>query len=395
MLKCYFLILLFPYISLAQNKVNFNMGGEFKQTFCDTIPFEYTRGKIILPVIINDKKRRFIFDTGSSLAISSELTNEINSEVIDDRKMTDALGVQSNFEIVKVKRFQLKNTIFEDVPAVRLDVMNKGFLKCFDVEGIIGSNAIRNCIIQININERRIIISNDANRISFLNTNYLPLIFKDNQSSPYVEISLGNEIKFDALFDSGSDDIISIEKHYVDKRIDMGLVKLLNSGFGQTAISVSEGNINQSFQRINIQFIQIGKEKIKDVISIVEGEAIENSLGLGLAKYGVITLDYINKRFSFEPFHSDIKSLPHTIGFNIFPQKDDYIVGLVWSNTNAERAGLKSGFKILKIENLDFSTRSIQNDCRLLFENYTDRDKLTISYENEMKQIRTATFIQE
>ena len=70
-------------------------------------------------------------------------------------------------------------------------------------------------------------------------------------------------------------------------------------------------------------------------------------------------------------------------------------MGLVWSNTNAERAGLKNGFKILRIENLDFSTRNIQNDCRLLLENYTNRNKLTISYENEMKQIKTATFVQE
>jgi hypothetical protein len=385
------LILLIPFASLSQNTLSFNIGGEFEHKFCDTLSFEYVRDKIIVPITINNKVRKFVFDTGAPLAISDELRNEIEAEALYSKKAVDALGKVNDFEIVKVKEFKLGNAIFKNVTAVKLDIINKGVFKCLGVEGILGSNAVRNCIVKIDVRAKKIIISNDTNRLSIVNTNHLPLKFKDDQSSPYVELSINDDIKFDVLFDSGSNDIVSIEKTYIDNAIEKGLAKLLNTGFGQTAVSVSEENNDESFSRVLLNHINIGKVKVEDIAFVSQDEASESSLGMGVAIHGVITIDYINKKFSFEPYKSLNKNKLSTIGFNIIPTKNNYVVGIVWSNTDAERLGLKKGYKVLKIEDKDFSTKSFQNDCSLLFENYTDREKLTITYEDDHNQVKTIT----
>ena len=46
--KIIFVLILVPTMVFGQNKVNFNQGEISQNKFCDTIPFEFIKDKIIL-----------------------------------------------------------------------------------------------------------------------------------------------------------------------------------------------------------------------------------------------------------------------------------------------------------------------------------------------------------
>jgi len=60
--------------------------------FCNTNPFEYTREKIIVTVVINKQPKRFVFDTGAPLLISNDLMAANNNPIAGFATVTDAGG---------------------------------------------------------------------------------------------------------------------------------------------------------------------------------------------------------------------------------------------------------------------------------------------------------------
>lgn len=113
-----------------KSQVNLNQGGNFNAPFCDTIPFEYIRGKIVIPVEIHQKVRKFIFDTGAPLMIFESLWQETGTELYSQATGTDAVGSQLNLDITKVESFEIGTTKFQHIPAVILKPHLSGFLSC-------------------------------------------------------------------------------------------------------------------------------------------------------------------------------------------------------------------------------------------------------------------------
>lgn len=75
-----FCLLLNTSFLYGQNVINANQGYVVQEKYFTTIPYEEVKGKIIVDVVINSKKRKFILDTGAVTVISEKLHNELNSK---------------------------------------------------------------------------------------------------------------------------------------------------------------------------------------------------------------------------------------------------------------------------------------------------------------------------
>ncbi|MBK1442785.1 clan AA aspartic protease, partial [Parapedobacter sp. ISTM3] len=157
-----FVFLLFPIAVLGQNinksKITIN-------NFCDTIPFEYTRGKIIVNVDVNNQRKRFIFDTGAPCLISTNLMHAINATVVGTGHITDVTGKAQEQQIVNVPEIKLGNVQFTDAVAMVFDRQRIGLLDCFDVDGFIGSTLLKHCIVQIDLAQKIIILTDRLTRL--------------------------------------------------------------------------------------------------------------------------------------------------------------------------------------------------------------------------------------
>lgn len=147
------LLILFLINTTYSQKVNLNFGKTKSKNYYTEIPFEFINDKIIVPVYINGNKYRFLLDTGSPNIISKEIYNIIKPKLVKTIVVTDSSNKKENLDLVSVKKLNFENITFEKVGTLVYDLASNPIFKCFDINGFIGSNMLRNLIIQINANK--------------------------------------------------------------------------------------------------------------------------------------------------------------------------------------------------------------------------------------------------
>lgn len=394
MKKLLLFLLTLPLSAVGQDKIDFKQGTILQKQFCDTIPFEYVKNKMIVQVKINGQNKRFIFDTGAVLIISDEIQEEMKNTILGKNFLTDANKQQKQISVVNVKEFKLNNLTFQNIPSVVSDIKSTGFLTCFNYDGFIGSNALRNCIVHIDIDKKYIILTDNISKLNLQNA-YQTNLALDKQSNPFVELNLNNQIKFNALFDSGSDDFITVSNDITKKALKKNIASVLNQGFGIGTIGMHGFGDAENKSRILFANVKFGNTEITNFTSEVS-EKSYNAIGMQLADYGTITIDYINKQFYFIPKQqSQTYRNQKTLGFSFLPKETNYSVGTVWTNTQVEKIGLKSGFQILKFDDLDISKRTPELDCQLFLSRTLSNGKIKLTYKDDKGQIKVAELYEE
>ncbi len=393
--KLIILFLAIPALCFGQAKINFNQGNILQKQFLDTIPFEYVRDKMIVDVLINKKKKRFIFDTGATLIISNELQAEMNNELIDSVIQIDAVGNRKKVNTVSVKEFDLGSITFQKIPAIVNNIVETGFISCLNVDGLIGSNSLRNCIVQIDLQKKQLILTNNIEKLNTTDSFSTPLIL-DKQSGPHIKVKLGSTVDFDALFDSGSDDFITLSEKTYSKVRKKKLSHLTNEGFGTTTSSIHGLDKVEKKQRVTIASIDFGQYSIQNFYTVISDGYREDAFGIMLAKYGKVTIDYINKKFYFQPLQQIQKYADITM-FGFLPdfEKEIYKIGIVWTNSQAEKLGLKKGFRILKINDIDLSQRTPLSDCAFFMAQPFKKSKIDLTYVDDNGETNKITLQQE
>lgn len=145
------LLLALPAICHAQN---LNASKIHTSNFCDTIPFEYVKNKIIVKLTIENKERRFILDTGAPFLISEQLRAELNLKSKHKIETTDVTGRSNDIPVVKMPEIQVGNVSFSNTQALVYDLSASGLLQCFAVDGLLGSTILKHCIVQIDLEKK-------------------------------------------------------------------------------------------------------------------------------------------------------------------------------------------------------------------------------------------------
>lgn len=380
-------------ISFAQ-KGEFRNGNTVQKDFYDSIPFEFIKNKIIITVKVNGVNKRFIFDTGAVLTLSEEMQEIMQYPKIGSVVVNDVNGKTSDAKIVRVKDLQIGSISFTDFASVVMDLKNNYPINCLACDGIIGSNVFKDCIVSIDLGRKLLVITDNLQKLSLQNAWQSPVSL-NAIGKPYVQMNIGNGINFDGLFDSGSDKLMSISDKIFEKAVKKDAAVVLNEGFGVTSTGINGIAASEKKNRTLIKQMQFGGAVINNVITI-ESEKSNNAIGMQLADYGNITLDYINKVFYFVPF-KPVQEYKYqkTVGIKDIPEKNFYAIGIVWSNTQAEKLGLKTGFQILKINDQDFSVRSPEYDCLFALTDFCKNAAITLTYKDDKETIKTVELTEQ
>ena len=153
------LILVFFASSIFAQNINFNQGSIKQKNYLQKIPYENVNGLIVVPVDINGKTYNFVIDTGASLAISDKLYKELNLQIINQVDITDASGRKKEMKLISLPELHLQGITFINTLGVvhheeSSDFFN--FLECLGIDGIIGSNMLRNSIVQFDEQSKHI-----------------------------------------------------------------------------------------------------------------------------------------------------------------------------------------------------------------------------------------------
>jgi len=373
------LLILSPVLALAQN------------TFCDTIPFQYINGKMVVSVQINNDNKRFIFDTGAPLLISDGLQQEMKNKVTGTASVKDVAGNIVEEQTILVPSFKLGNIPFRNSKATVYQKQKTGLLKCFNFEGIIGSSILEGCIVHIDLSKKWIVITNRIENIP-LTDSFQTRMKLDGSKRPFINIDIGQGATISALFDSGSDKFFPLSMDGYQEIKKTLAVSTLNEGFGSVSSGLYGAGQAAKVYRVLINQLNFGKASIKSVITTASELKNKNAIGMGLAAYGSITLDYIHKTFYFSPTSTNQTfSNANFWGFTPLLLNGQYVAGIVYEDSPAEKSGMKTGNKLLKINQYEVADSSSQNLCELFLSDTFTLPEITVTFLNTIGEVKTIT----
>ena len=378
----------------AQNGFQFQLKSDDKQR----ISFKLINNLIVIPVEINGKMRSFILDTGLNKTIVFNLTkndsiglsnpNKILLRGLGGGEPVDAILSENN-------KISIKNVVGfnESIYVILNDFFDLSSKMGTTIHGIIGYNLLRNFVLKINYRSKKISFYRPGKfkLKKCRKCEILPIEFHRNK--PYVNVqvqldTLGNQLtNVKMLLDSGGSDALWLFEN--SKTAIKTPKKFFKDILGEGLSGVIYGN------RSRIPKLKIGVFEIEQpTISFLDSLSTKiarrfkqrnGSLGGAVLKRFTVWLDYPNRLVMFQrnrlftaPFNynmsgldiayhgkqlikevvhnvskdniSDANSVPFSTSFS-YKFKSSYIIKNVVKNSPADKAGLKAGDLIIKINN--------------------------------------------
>lgn len=396
------IVFIFLFVSLlnAQHQYNLNVGKIKQKEYHTTFDFENIRGKIIIDVKINNKIRKFFLDTGAPTSITSEIAAEINCKKIITTTASDANSKEGDVDLIQIPEFSIHGLTFLNSYALKIE--DTSFFECLNVEGIIGSNSLRNSIVEFDFKAKKVTISSNIKTFGYGEIKPNELFFMDHQSTPILEIKmkLGYlSLTEELVFDSGDDSFYSIATSNLNQLFSnikenklpedlqnlkqSDLLGIIASSKGSFSVSLFGNETVNDHYMFKIQDLDFGAAIFDNIIATTTYGS-NSRIGSEILKYGKLTLDYKNKKYYFQKY-DDLKEINVNHKFNSFnPSYEDnkYIVGIVWDDKIKDRVCV--GDEILSVNKIDFSVLTKCQIMTMSFDDSEDEEKLVLKLKDKV-----------
>lgn len=341
---CCILFLLSTILSFAQ-RVSFNKGGTDSKNYYEEIPYEFVNDLMFVTTEINGVKRKFLFDTGAPVQVTSELFEELKLEVINHTNVTDATGKKTSLDIVAIPELKLNNLSFTGTPAL---VSNSSLYKCLHIDGVIGSNLLRKSIVRIVPSKRVIILTDDETKVPIDKKMQARLVIGEPQSYPFFLMKITDKDVVSIGFDTGSRNFLRVTESFAKQFEKDNLFEKISSGYGSNHVGLFGLQTPDSLYRLKIPSLNIAGCTFTNVVSET-AKSNNNRMGVKILDYGIVTIDFIHRFFYFEPNGSNTN-----LNEKLWPLKpmvadNKLIVGVVWGKLKDE---IKSGDLIIAIDDV-------------------------------------------
>jgi hypothetical protein len=393
MRSLFFLYLfLFSLVGFSQ-RGPLSKGNAVSANYYTQIDYNWIKGKIIIPVAIEGKTYQFLFDTGAPNLISSELLKHLQTKTVDSIFVTDANSKRKKMEIVSIPKLTIGAVEFQNVSTLVYQYEQNIIFDCFKIDGIIGSNMLRESIVQIIPKEKKLKITNDKKKLALNKKNAIKLSLVGDQRSPYIWIKLhGNKNgKAQVLVDTGMDGFYDLALKHHDIFKNARIYSTISNGIGSKSISLF-GNAEKEKQfRVLIPRLQISNAIFNDVL--IETTSDNNSrIGSDIFNYGNVTFDFKNKKFYFDSYLNTNDLSEKTFGFSPTIVEKKLVVGIIWDEDLKNKIQL--GDEILRINTTDFST---METCDWVVDEslFEKEENLTIVFKDSIGNTKTYDFIKE
>jgi predicted aspartyl protease len=369
-----------------------NSGGPAEKAFYQELPFEQINGKIIIDVEIAGHMHKFLLDTGAPFTISDEIATELGITPAKQSSMVDAYGNVATTKVARVKSVKMGKVDFKNVTAF---VGTNLIFKCTGVEGNIGSNLLRNTIIRFNTKNKTITITDDASKLNLNVQNGIPLnTHKDDQSSPFFIFEVAKGVTGEYFIDTGDSGFLSLSNTYMDTFKSHNACEILATGYGSNSFGENGAENNNVKHRVVFQAIKVGNAIFKNVKSetvFSNSGSGNNSIGVKLLDYGILTLDYINGKLYFDPFTPDTDLAEKSWSLSPTYSDGKLLVGVVWDKLKDK---VKPGEQIMAIDGVSCEHVEV---CSLLTQKslLQGREQATLTIKDEKGNLSQLVIVKE
>jgi uncharacterized protein YxeA len=358
-----------------------------QEEFYVEIPFEYRFEHIIIKVTIDGIEYDFCLDSGASSGVSKELAQKLKLKSKYNMKIGDINDTKYKVDFVRLDTINIGGINFINTGATIDDYNISKNLACFKLDGIIGSNLMKEAIWEINPENHKIKITNSLSSLNIpANSKKIPFFQGIYHSSPKIEININGQIEKMVVVDLGSDYDIVLSKEIFDLSIQNNSLSSTNFGYGfSTSGLFGEGKLDTNSLAI-VPNISFGDITLENQIVTFRKTGME-VIGLGFFKNYKIIFNWIDDEIILTKISDyNNKKLKH-YGFTAAFRDNKIFIKFLYNQSSAEKEGLKIGDQILEIDGQNYENVSDDQWCEIYKEGITPGDNpiTLIVLRNEKK----------
>ena len=313
------------------------------QQYKSVLPYRMVGGKMLVDVKMNGEDRTFIFDTGAGKTVlTGEVCEELGLATVDSLEVTDVNGKKDTYPIVEINSLLMPDgkINFRGLPAMKL--LGPSPFKCFHADGLIGSDLLAQCIVEIDGKAKTITLTSAENASPISLRRMIPFA---KAGMPIIALQAGRGNSLVCLFDTGCPGFLSLKSTDFEALKSVAAFEVTDEGYGEGSISVGGMGETDTSYRVCFPLLSVGATKFANV-SAETATPPYTLLGVELLEYGKVTIDYPRRRFYFEPYEEKFDLTEKHYDMALRVKDGDLVVSEVWS---AMKGVVDIGDKVLRI----------------------------------------------
>ena len=351
LLLSYLLILSFFITNCSKQWTTTIKSGELSQShFNGKVKIEIYKDLIFVPITIQGKKYRFLFDTGAPLSISQEIQKELRFKIVSKGNIRDSDNNRKEIKWARLGSVEIGGISFLNQTAFIGDFKANPIYECLKIDGIIGSNMMRHCNWIIDQKEKELTFYDKEQEQACENCFSIPFI-TNQQYNIYIGFQIGN-VKLDkVLVDYGSNDSVQLSDAIFSNLREREIINepMIENGMKQSGIVGKAIDIKR--RMVYSDSVQMNLKPLKQVL-LRTGKTV--SIGNKLLSRFRVNIDWKNQKLRLLPLNDSLDS-PSLKGFRLgYSSEMGIHVQSVIENSKAYHAGVRPDMKVTKLDNLDF-----------------------------------------
>ncbi len=347
----FFMMLAFG-IALPVSAQYFSKMSIKEKNFCDTIPIEFRRGRIFIPVEIEGRTHQFMFDTGCSVGLmftdhAVTLKKKFGFTLLNDAANLMRLTCVKRIPEMHIGHITIRN--YRVVLTPSQSMVNSEY-DCQQIVGCIGCDLISKCRAVKIDTEKGIMIITDR-QDAFSHEEGFRFSFKEDVRVPYLKVSAQADKTRWCMFDTGFPGFLDVNRKDITK------ADTLDTATGSVTAGVYGKTGDAPLMLLRLDSIRIGDCTFRQVTTCLQSSN-DYVLGSSILKFGSMIIDYNTHQMIFRPYHYDNGvTVANTFNdFVMMPRKDDNLyVTLVWGKSHSYALGVRLGDRLTHIDGIDVS----------------------------------------
>lgn len=347
-------------------------GNVLEKNFKTTIPFEYRNGLIVIKVQIEGETYDFILDTGASNILSKELNAKLGIQPLDSEDVGDVYGDTQRLEYTKINKIKIGGVNFLETVAAISDFNSVTSLSCLDVDGLIGSNLMRNAVWDFDFKKQTITITDTESNLKIPANHKESKFYIGYAGIPSITTKVNGMTVLNNMIDFGYNGGIVLPLKVFEKQKNKRIKKWVKSyGEGSTGLYGKKKNITSYDSKIDE--IKIGNLTVKNRI-VYSAPFMENIFGLGFFKNYRVILNWKIKRIKMVEVSPLKDELYLNYGFSYSYENSLIYVSALTENSNASKY-LKIGDQIIAVNDKNYLNTALDKWCKILENGLFDENK--------------------
>jgi hypothetical protein len=310
---------------------------------------------------------RFVLDSGAPMTIAPALAASLSLAPLAETELAGPESGHLGVPVTRIPELQVAGVAFRDVGAVVDWVEPPNELACLSLDGLMGASLLQTAIWQIDFKTKQITVTDSLSELPGIEgAMRIPFERGDAAGSPRIEVGVGDAEHVSLLVDLGFNGSVAMPQALYeqtgnaiasDAPAEDG--RASSTVFGQAASVIRIGRLRE---------LRLGTLRLPD-FPVVTGAAVSDfHVGIDFLRHFRVTLDWKNDTLHLErrdperALYDDFA----TYGFKPQLKEGALEIGALWRGSAADRAGLKLGDRLARIDGRTTETPDFATLCEIL-----------------------------